>query len=79
MSKNISPTLEVSRSDLKEITDAILDSWVEVYTCGSGREITSCRFCNKEQDYDYEKYKIVNPSHSPDCPVLIAISIAPNE
>lgn len=69
--------LEVSRDDLEIVTNAILENWYSQYTCGSGRENTSCNYCGKYQEYDYKNYCVPDPSHEPNCAVLVAISISP--
>jgi len=61
--------IEVSRYDLRAVTSAVLDYWIEQYTCGSGREVTICRFCNHEQVYQFKNYCVPNPDHALDCPL----------
>lgn len=75
---NGSELLEVTRNDLRSVTDAVLNNWEEQYTYGSGREVTVCRFCHRDQNYDYKKMCVPKPDHALDCAVLIATSIAPN-
>ena len=71
--------LSVSRDDLKSVTEAVLDNWIEQYTSGGGWEHTVCRFCKRDQAYDYKCSTVIKPDHAPDCPVLIAISIQPHD
>ncbi len=71
--------ITVSRSDLASVTSAILDGWPDEYTAGSGTEVHLCRFCGKEQCYDFRNNFVPKPEHKLNCPVLIAESIKPKE
>ncbi|HYG24472.1 MAG TPA: hypothetical protein VEH04_16965 [Verrucomicrobiae bacterium] len=80
--RSIEPSLiEVSRDDLRIVTQAVLEHWTREYTLGSGRDVVECVFCGKEQAVDYSRGggTIHKPDHELNCAVLVATSIAPRQ
>jgi hypothetical protein len=65
--------IEVSRDDLRILTTAILENWTEITNTGPWQsEEESCRFCGHPA-------KTTDPAqHDRNCPVLVAVSVAPN-
>lgn len=65
--------LEVSKDDLRVITEAVLSNIGDWQNSGPWQsERLHCRFCDRVLGDDLHK------GHDLDCPVLVAISIRPN-